>query len=106
MYKGLKGENNVAASMKCQGEDAGKCFFYGKDGRRSTTAILRSDATAVQNCKYAVFGETQEGGTELFSEFCYTGSMHNSQTSKYYLGVRYYEPKNRRFLSQDPYRGV
>ena len=101
----LKGENNVAASVKCQGEDAGKCFFYGKDGRRSTTAILSSDATAVQNYKYGVFGETQVGGTELFSEFCYTGSMYDSQTEKYYLNARYYEPENRRFLSQDSYRG-
>lgn len=45
------------------------------------------------------------GGTELFSEFCYTGSMYDSQTGKYYLNARYYEPENRRFLSQDSYRG-
>ena len=64
----LKGENNVAASVKCQ-------------------------------------GETQVGGTELFSEFCYTGSVYDSQTGKYYLNARYYEPENRRFLSQDSYRG-
>lgn len=101
----LKGKNNVAASMKCQGEDAGKCFFYGKDSRSSTTAILASDGTEVQSYKYGVFGETQTGGTEMFSEFCYTGSVYDSQTGQYYLNARYYQPENARFLSQDTYRG-
>lgn len=101
----LNGEKNVLASLCCQGESAGKCFFYGKDGRNSTLAVLRDDGDTAWSYRYGVFGETEVSGTELFSEFCYTGSVYDSSTGLYYLDARYYDPTDRRFLTQDSYRG-
>lgn len=58
----LDGEKDVLASLQCQGESAGKCFFYGKDGRNSTLAVLNDNGGAVQSYRYGAFGETEVTG--------------------------------------------
>ena len=52
------------------------------------------------------FGVTTTiGDSSFFNEVCYTGGIYDVSTGLYYLNVRYYDPRNGRFITQDTYRG-
>ena len=83
----------------------GEYFFYNKDVRNSTTAILNSTGTIAQSYQYGTFGETEVYGSEIFTDFCYTGGIYDSATGLYYLNARYYDPEDGRFITRDTSRG-
>lgn len=101
----LNGENNVIAAKRCKDQLNGEYFFYNKDVRNSTTAILNSTGTIAQSYQYGTFGETEVYGSEIFTDFCYTGGIYDSATGLYYLNARYYDPEDGRFITRDTYRG-
>ncbi|MCF2682022.1 RHS repeat-associated core domain-containing protein [Faecalicatena contorta] len=46
-----------------------------------------------------------EEATDCYGEICYNEAVYDRSTGVYYLGVRYYDPENVRFLTRDSYRG-
>ncbi len=41
----------------------------------------------------------------MYNEICYTGGIYDASTGLYYLNARYYDPADKRFLTEDTYRG-
>lgn len=97
---------NVIASGRYAGNYAGQYSIYNKDGRGSTSSIVKADGTGIQTYQYTDFGETSVyGDTSFENEICYTGGVYDESTELYYLNARYYNSNDGRFLTQDTYRG-
>ena len=79
-------------------------YFYNKDIRSSTTSVLDSSGNCANSYEYSDFGETTVHG-DLYNEICYTGGIYDANTGLYYLNARYYDPADKRFLTEDTYRG-
>ena len=79
-------------------------YFYNKDIRSSTTSVLDSRGNCANSYEYSDFGETTVHG-DLYNEICYTGGIYDANTGLYYLNARYYDPADKRFLTEDTYRG-
>ncbi|NCE97679.1 RHS repeat-associated core domain-containing protein [Emergencia sp. 1XD21-10] len=79
-------------------------YFYNKDIRASTTSILDSSGNCANSYECSDFGETTVHG-DLYNEICYTGGIYDASTGLYYLNARYYDPADKRFLTEDTYRG-
>ncbi|WP_251616567.1 RHS repeat-associated core domain-containing protein [Senimuribacter intestinalis] len=41
----------------------------------------------------------------MYNEICYTGGIYDASTGLCYLNARYYDPADKRFLTEDTYRG-
>ena len=50
-------------------------------------------------------GTTIHGDDQAKNEVCYTGGIYDQSTGLYYLNARYYDPEDRRFMTEDSYRG-
>jgi RHS repeat-associated protein len=74
---------------------------YLTDFLGSTTA-LADDAGAIKTTYgYEPYGEATVGGEATVNSFQYTG-RENDGTGLYYYRSRYYSPKAKRFISEDP----
>ena len=94
---------NIIASER-DAETGKDYYFYNKDIRASTTSILDSSGNCANSYEYSDFGETTVHG-DLYNEICYTGGIYDETTGLYYLNARYYNPADKRFLTEDTYRG-
>ncbi len=94
---------NIIASER-DAETGKGYYFYNKDIRASTTSILDSSENCTNSYEYSDFGETTVHG-DLYNEICYTGGIYDASTGLYYLNARYYDPADKRFLTEDTYRG-
>lgn len=102
----LETAGNVITSGRYAGNYAGQYSVYNKDGRGSTSSIVKADGTGIQTYQYTDFGETSVyGDTSFENEICYTGGVYDESTELYYLNARYYNSNDGRFLTQDTYRG-
>ncbi len=65
---------------------------------------MDSSGNCANSYEYSGFGETTVHG-DLYNEICYTGGIYDASTGLYYLNARYYDPADKRFLTEDTYRG-
>lgn len=98
-------ENSVIATERSDDGKSGIYYFYHKDVRGSSSAILSPEDIAVVSYSYGDFGETEMmGDPDFYNEVCYAGGIYDKNTGLYYLNARYYDPENGRFISQDTKR--
>ena len=99
-------EDNVIATERHDVSSGQDYYFYNKDIRDSTTNLLNTSGNSVTSYKYTDFGETTINGDQNFhNEIAYTGGIYDCSTELYYLNARFYDPSDKRFITQDAYRG-
>ena len=98
--------NAIATVRDISSTEGEKHYFYNKDMRESTTNLVNVEGKSEVAYDYDDFGVTTTiGDSSFFDEVCYTGGIYDVSTGLYYLNVRYYDPQNGRFITQDTYRG-
>jgi len=79
----------------------GTYYYFHADGLGSITAITNESAVPVQTYSYDSFGVPKQ--TTLFrNSFTYTGKEYDLETGLIMMGVRYFDPREGRFISKDP----
>ena len=80
--------------------------YFHYDGLSSTRTLTDASGTLTDGYKYDAWGNliNQAGFTE--NEFLFTGEQFDAELENYYLRARYYDPKQGRFRTQDPFGGV
>jgi RHS repeat-associated protein len=83
----------------------GQTYFLSTEPDGTVDGVIRkSDRTVVAQYAYTPWGEL-ESTTQAFdsvSNLRWKGLLHDSETGFYYMRARYYDPKIRRFVSEDP----
>ena len=79
--------------------------FYLSDAQMSTANLVASDGTLTHSYRYDAWGglRAEQGSSDNPRQF--TGHFRDSETGLHYMGARYYDDEQARFLSQDPYMG-
>jgi RHS repeat-associated protein len=73
------------------------------DALGSVVAEARADESIATQYGYSPYGETAENGQEIVNSSRYTGREFDSSEG-YFYRARYYHPKLKRFISEDPIR--
>jgi RHS repeat-associated protein len=82
---------------------AGNEYYYVKDALGSVTSLTDNSGNVVHEYNYSVFGKiVSESGDSVENPFTYTSRELDKETGNYYYRARYYDPKNGRFLNEDP----
>ena len=82
--------------------DAGESFYYHADDLGSIIDITDENGAVVRAYVYDSYGTIiSEAGT-LESPFTYTGREFDVESGLYYYRARYYDPRNGRFITEDP----
>ncbi|MEO2239652.1 DNRLRE domain-containing protein [Dorea sp. YH-dor226] len=96
---------NIIATAR-QEDGAEGYYYYHKDPAGSITNLRDASGESIVSYQYSDFGETAiYGDTDFYNEICYNEAVYDKSTGLYYLGARYYDPENGRFLTRDSYRG-
>jgi RHS repeat-associated protein len=84
---------------------AGETYFTSAEPDGSVNGLIRkSDRTVVAQYKYTPWGELESAGqpSDTVSSLRWKGLPYDAETGLYYMRARYYDPKIRRFISEDP----
>lgn len=79
------------------------CYHYNAIG--STIAITDQEQNLVNKYAYAPFGEILNEEEDIPQPFKFVGRygvMYEESNGLYYMGARYYDPSDGRFISEDP----
>jgi RHS repeat-associated protein len=83
----------------------GETYFFSTEPDGTVDGVIRkSDRTVVAQYAYTPWGEL-ESTSQAFdsvSNLRWKGLLYDSETGFYYMRARYYDPKTRRFISEDP----
>ncbi len=79
----------------------GTIRYYHADALGSIVALTDETGTVRTQYNYSPFGETELIGEPSDNPFQYTG-RENDDTGLYYYRARYYSPRLKRFVSEDP----
>ena len=80
----------------------GVTVYYEADGLNSITSISSSTAALVNTYSYDLFGNITGSTGTLTNPFQYTARETDPETGLRYYRMRYYDPADGRFLSEDP----
>jgi RHS repeat-associated protein len=81
----------------------GQAYFFSTESDGTVNALIRkSDRTVVAQYKYTPWGELEVDSTNVASDLRWKGLLYDRETELYYMRARYYDPKSRRFISEDP----
>ena len=64
--------------------------------------IRASDNAVVAQYAYSPWGELEVDSTNIGNSLRWKGLVYDRETELYYIRARYYDPKLRRFISEDP----
>ncbi len=81
----------------------GTIRYYHSDALGSIIALTDDFGQIMTQYNYSPFGETEIIGEPSDNPFQYTG-RENDNTGLYYYRARYYSPRLKRFVSEDPIR--
>ncbi|HVH70779.1 MAG TPA: RHS repeat-associated core domain-containing protein [Candidatus Dormibacteraeota bacterium] len=81
---------------------SGTTSYYEVDGVDSVTSMSNSAGALGQTYTFDSFGNQTASSGSLTNPFQYTDREFDSETSLYYYRARYYDPKEGRFLAEDP----
>jgi len=103
----LGGAGGVGALLQITDHGSGKTFLPTYDGNGNVVALLNGSTGAVgATYEYSPFGETvraQVADSVLAEQpFRFSTKFTDLETGLVYYGLRYYEPKNGRFINRDP----
>lgn len=114
----LSADDVLAADISSQGVSAGLSsqigtLYYLKDHINSVSEIADGNGNVIQRYEYSSFGyissiKNANGSivtaiqAPVKTSFTYTGREYDSEIEMYFYRARTYDPKNGRFLQQDP----
>ncbi len=87
------------------GTDPDKTYLAGYDGNGNLTTLTnQADGTLVAAYEYGPFGESirAEGAYAKDNPFRFSTKYTDNETDLVYYGMRYYDPKDGRFVGRDP----
>lgn len=76
-------------------------FYYHTDHLGSSNIITDSSGTKIQDIYYSPYGEIMINAGSIDVRYKFTDQEWDAETSLYYYGARYYDPKLARFISAD-----
>ena len=77
--------------------------YYLHDGQGSVSALTNASADITDTYSYTAFGEILNRTGTTVNAYQYTGQQYDSSTGLYNLRARYYDPRDGRFITIDPY---
>ncbi|MGE3526387.1 MAG: RHS repeat-associated core domain-containing protein, partial [Gemmatimonadales bacterium] len=85
------------------GTDTTSHYYAVKDKLGSIRALVKRDCTWVTGTRYGPYGEVLDSaGTSIGLRYGWTGREYDAETGWYYFRARYYDPRQQRFVSEDP----
>ncbi|WP_291581493.1 RHS repeat-associated core domain-containing protein [Clostridium sp. UBA6640] len=75
------------------------------NGHADVTKLLNSNGDILASYYYDAFGNILEETGSIDNPYRYSGYEYDSETGKYYLKARMYDPVTARFMQEDTYRG-
>jgi RHS repeat-associated protein len=92
--------NGMALDDKLrQASNATGALYFLQDQLRSTIALTDSGGNVVERKQYEPFGESQ---SSALTRYTFTGRERDASTGLMYYRARWYDPKQGRFISEDP----
>ncbi|ARC84676.1 RHS repeat-associated core domain protein [Clostridium argentinense CDC 2741] len=79
--------------------------YYMYNGHSDVTKLLNSNGDILASYYYDAFGNILEETGSINNPYRYSGYEYDSETGKYYLKARMYDPVTARFMQEDTYRG-
>jgi len=74
-------------------------LYFLQDHLGSTGALVDSNAAVVERVQYEPFGSST---SSALTRYGFTGREHDQATGLIYMRARWYDPKQGRFITQDP----
>lgn len=92
------------AGLLAMATPAGAVYCYHFDGTGNTVAMTDPNKALVNRYAYEPFGQILQEQEEVAQPFKYVGQfgVMADPNGFYYMRARYYDPKVRRFISEDP----
>jgi RHS repeat-associated protein len=100
-----QGAGGVGGLLQIRDNDQNKTLFPCYDGNGNITALLNADTGGVEaSYEYSPFGELQRcaGAYATANPFRFSTKWQDDESGLIYYGVRYYAPREGRFLGRDP----
>lgn len=92
--------NGMAVDDKLrQSSNATGALYFLQDQLRSTVALTDAGGNVVERKQYEPFGESQ---SSALTRYTFTGRERDASTGLMYYRARWYDPKQGRFISEDP----
>jgi RHS repeat-associated protein len=106
----LDGAGNVVATYTYfQGIDqpqsvkrGGQRYYYVRDHLGSITGLVNGGGALANQYRYDAWGNAQQAQEAVPNPFRFTGREYDAETGLYFHRARYYDPRIRRFVSEDP----
>ncbi|WP_461612180.1 RHS repeat-associated core domain-containing protein [Clostridium sp. Marseille-QA1073] len=86
-------------------KDSDITAYYMYNGHSDVTKLLNSNGDILASYYYDAFGNILEETGSIDNPYRYSGYEYDSETGKYYLKARMYDPVTARFMQEDTYRG-
>ena len=81
---------------------AGSTWYFEADELNSITSLTDSTGNLTDAYDYDSFGNSVSSSGTTDNPFRFTGREFDEETGLYYYRARYYDPKEGRFISEDP----
>lgn len=101
----VQGAGGVGGLLQIHDYEQNKTMFPAYDGNGNIAALVNADTGAVEaSYEYSPFGELQRcaGAYATANPFRFSSKWQDEETGLIYFGVRYYSPREGRFLGRDP----
>ncbi|MWC31407.1 RHS repeat protein, partial [Paenibacillus sp. MMS18-CY102] len=82
-----------------------KAGYYMYNGHGDVIAIRDSSGVVLNAYDYDIWGKIITQTEQMSNPFQYTGEIYDDESGLIYLRARYYDPNDRRFISEDTYEG-
>lgn len=82
-----------------------KAGYYMYNGHGDVVAIRDSSGAVLNSYDYDIWGKIITQTEQMSNPFQYTGEIYDDESGLIYLRARYYDPNDKRFITEDTYEG-
>src|SRR3569832_1607698 len=82
-----------------------KAGYYAYNGHGDEIAIRDSSGAILNKYDYDIWGKITSYVEQMSNPFKYSGEIYDDESGLIYLRARYYDPSDKRFISEDSYEG-
>ena len=87
-------------------DSTGGDYYYLYNGHGDVVQLIDRNGNVVNNYEYDKWGNFLSNNETISNPFKYAGEIFDEETGLYYLRVRYYDPKDGRFINEDSFEGT